>query len=201
MTMHDLFRLMVKQNASDLFISVGAPPSLKVDGQVLPIKTDPLTSDMAQDLVFSVMTEVQRAEFELDNELNFAVTPADIGRFRINVFRQRNHVGLVARRISSEIPSLEALGLPVATLEKIAMTKIGLVLFVGGTGTGKTTTQAAMVGYRNQHTRGHIITIEDPIEFVHDHIKCIVDQREVGVDMESFETALVNAMRQAPDLI
>ena len=201
MTMHDLFRLMVKQNASDLLISVGAPPSLKIDGQVLPIKTDPLTPDVARDLVFSIMTEVQHAEFELDNELNFAVTPADIGRFRINVFRQRNHVGLVARRISSEIPSLEALGLPVATLEKIAMTKIGLVLFVGGTGTGKTTTQAAMVGYRNQHTRGHIITIEDPIEFVHDHIKCIVDQREVGVDTESFDTALVNAMRQAPDLI
>ena len=133
MTMHDLFRLMVKQNASDLLISVGAPPSLKIDGQVLPIKTDPLTPDVARDLVFSIMTEVQHAEFELDNELNFAVTPADIGRFRINVFRQRNHVGLVARRISSEIPSLEALGLPVATLEKIAMTKIGLVLFVGGT--------------------------------------------------------------------
>jgi twitching motility protein PilU len=201
MTMYDLFRLVVKQNASDLFISVGAPPSLKIDGQVLPIKTDPLTPDVAQDLVFSIMSEAQRAEFELDNELNFAVTPADIGRFRINVFRQRNHVGLVARRISSEIPSLEALGLPVVTLEKIAMTKIGLVLFVGGTGTGKTTTQAAMVGYRNQHTRGHIITIEDPIEFVHDHIKCIVDQREVGVDTESFDTALVNAMRQAPDLI
>ena len=201
MTMHDLFRLMVKQNASDLLISVGAPPSLKIDGQVLPVKADPLTPDVARDLVFSIMTEVQHAEFELDNELNFAVTPADIGRFRINVFRQRNHVGLVARRISSEIPSLEALGLPVATLEKIAMTKIGLVLFVGGTGTGKTTTQAAMVGYRNQHTRGHIITIEDPVEYVFEDNQCIIEQREIGLDTPSYEHSLKHVMRQDPDVI
>ncbi|MDP6135299.1 uncharacterized protein METZ01_LOCUS119921 [marine metagenome] len=201
MKMLDLLRLMVKQQASDLLISVAAPPSLKVAGQVLPIKTDPLTPELARELIFSIMNDKQQAEFEAEKECNFALTPADIGRFRINVFQQRNQVGMVARRINIEIPTFEELGLPAGTLEQVAMNKIGLVLFVGGTGTGKTTTQAAMVGYRNRHTRGHIITIEDPIEFVHDHINCIVDQREVGVDTNSFENGLINAMRQAPNLI
>ena len=197
----DLFKLMTSKSASDLFITVGAPPSLKVDGQVFPVKTDVLTPESSQQLVNSLMSEAQRQQFETDKEANFAVNPEGLGRFRVNVFRQQGQVGMVVRRISAHIPTFEELNLPPAILEKIAMARRGLVLFVGGTGTGKSSTQAAMVGYRNHHTRGHIVTVEDPIEFVHAHDRCIVTQREVGVDTMSYRSALENAMRQAPDVI
>ncbi len=197
----DLFKLMTSKSASDLFITVGAPPSLKVDGQVFPVKTDVLTPESSQQLVDSLMNDAQRQQFETDKEANFAVNPDGLGRFRVNVFRQQGQAGMVVRRISTHIPTFEELNLPPAILEKIAMTRRGLVLFVGGTGTGKSSTQAAMVGYRNHHTRGHIVTVEDPIEFVHTHDRCIVTQREIGVDTLSYQSALENAMRQAPDVI
>jgi twitching motility protein PilU len=169
----DLLKLMTSKSASDLFITVGAPPSLKVDGQVLPVKTDVLTPESSQQLVNSLMSEAQRQQFETDKEANFAVNPEGLGRFRVNVFRQQGQAGMVVRRISAHIPTFEELNLPPAILEKIAMARRGLVLFVGGTGAGKSSTQAAMVGYRNHHTRGHIVTVEDPIEFVHAHDRCI----------------------------
>ena len=201
MDMVELLTLMVDKGASDLLVSVGATPSLKINGRVQPAQNDVLAPQQSHDLAMSIMDEEQREEFRVEKELNFALTPPGIGRFRINVFQQRGHIGLVARQISSTIPTLDELGLPVQALAEVAMSKIGLVLFVGGTGTGKSTTQAAMVGHRNCNSYGHIITIEDPIEFVHEHNNCIVDQREVGVDTSSFENALINAMRQAPDLI
>ena len=197
----DLFRLMISKDTSDLFVAVGAPPSLKVDGQVLPIKTDPLTPETARQLVYSLMDDKQRRQFETEKECNFAVNPEGLGRFRINVFQQQGQVGMVVRRISDHIPTFDELNLPSAILEKISMARRGLVFFAGGTGTGKSSTQAAVVGYRNHHTRGHIVTVEDPIEFVHQHDRCIVTQREVGVDTDSYRSALENAMRQAPDVI
>lgn len=197
----DLLRLMVKQNASDLFITADAPPSLKVDGRIMPVKAPQLDAVEARDLIYSIMNDRQRRDFEAHKECNFAVNPENVGRFRVNVFVQQGNVGMVARRINTSIPTFEQLRLPAAVMEEIAMNKRGLVIFVGGTGTGKSTTQAAMIGYRNEHTRGHIITIEDPIEFVHEHKNCIITHREVGVDTDSFKVALQNAMRQAPDVI
>ena len=197
----DLFRLMLSKGASDLFVTVGAPPSLKVDGQVLPVKTETLTSETSRQLVHSLMSDAQRRHFETDKDANFAVNPEGLGRFRVNAFQQQGQVGMVIRRISAHIPSFEELNLTSPILEKIAMMRRGLVFFVGGTGTGKSSTQAAVVGYRNRHTRGHIVTVEDPIEFVHEHDRCIVTQREVGVDTTSYRSALENAMRQAPDVI
>ncbi len=197
----DFFRLMLSKGASDLFVTVGAPPSLKVDGQVLPVKTDTLTSETSRQLVHSLMSDAQRRQFETDKDANFAVNPEGLGRFRVNAFQQQGQAGMVIRRISAHIPSFEELNLTSPILEKIAMMRRGLVFFVGGTGTGKSSTQAAMVGYRNRHTRGHIVTVEDPIEFVHEHDRCIVTQREVGVDTTSYRSALENAMRQAPDVI
>ena len=201
MTALDLFRLMVSKKASDLFVTVGIPPSLKVDGQILPVKTDSLSAQAARELAFSLMDESQRQSFEVEKDTNFAVNPEALGRFRVNVFQQQGQVGMVVRRISSHIPSFEELNLPSPILEKIALMRRGLVFFVGGTGTGKSSTQAAVIGYRNHHTRGHIVTVEDPIEFVHQHDRCIVTQREVGVDTGSYRSALENAMRQAPDVI
>jgi twitching motility protein PilU len=201
MTALDLFRLMVSKKASDLFVTVGVPPSLKVDGQILPVKTDSLSAQAARELAFSLMDESQRQSFEVEKDTNFAVNPESLGRFRVNVFQQQGQVGMVVRRISSHIPSFEELNLPSPILEKIALMRRGLVFFVGGTGTGKSSTQAAVIGYRNHHTRGHIVTVEDPIEFVHRHDRCIVTQREVGVDTGSYRSALENAMRQAPDVI
>ena len=192
---------MVDKRASDLFVTVDAPPSLKVDGQVLPIKTDVLGAQASQDLAYSLMSQDQRNAFEANKDLNFAVNPENLGRFRVNVCQQQGQVGMVIRRISSVIPNFKELNLPEAMFEKIAMLRRGIVFFVGGTGAGKSSTQAAVIGYRNQHTRGHIITIEDPIEFVHQHNKSIVSQREVGVDTMSYRSALENAMRQAPDVI
>lgn len=200
MNMTDLLHLMLKQNASDLFITAGAPPSLKIDGRIIPVKGAALEGDDSRDLAYSIMNDRQRRDFEASKECNFAISPAEMGRFRVNVFVQQGNVGMVLRTIKTHIPSFDELYLP-QVLGELALRKMGLVLFVGGTGTGKSSSQAAMVGYRNRHTKGHIITIEDPIEYVHAHENCIITQREVGIDTESFDVALQNAMRQAPDVI
>jgi twitching motility protein PilU len=200
MVFNDLLKMMVDKNASDLFITAGVAPSIKVHGEIKPVTEAVLTTEQARDVVMSVMNAHQRSEFERTLECNFAIGVTGLGRFRVNVFQQRNSLGMVLRRIQTEIPKLEDLGLP-PILKDISMTKRGLVIFVGGTGTGKSTSLAAMIGYRNQNSCGHIISIEDPIEYVHRHQNCIVTQREVGVDTESFETALKNTLRQAPDVI
>jgi twitching motility protein PilU len=198
--MHDLLRNMLQKGGSDLFITVGAPPSMKLDGKMTPITNQPLTASHAQVLVRAIMNDRQIREYEESQECNFAISLPNISRFRVNAFMQRNSSGMVLRVINSEIPTIEELKLP-AIVKDIAMTKHGLVIFVGGTGCGKTTSLAAMLGYRNENSQGHIITIEDPIEFVHKHRNCIVTQREVGVDTETFEIALKNTLRQAPDVI
>ena len=197
----DLLALMLSKQASDLFLTVGIPPSLKVGGQILSVKLDNLSAGDTRDLALTLMNDSQWQSFERDKDVNFAVNPEGLGRFRVNVFQQQGQVGMVVRRISSHIPSFEELNLPSPILEKIALMRRGLVFFVGGTGTGKSSTQAAVIGYRNHHARGHIVTVEDPIEFVHQHDRCIVTQREVGVDTGSYRSALENAMRQAPDVI
>jgi len=197
---NDLLKMMVEKGASDLFITAGVAPSFKVHGEIKPVTEAVLTTEQARDVVMSVMNAHQRSEFERTLECNFAIGVTGLGRFRVNVFQQRNSLGMVLRRIQTEIPKLEDLGLP-PILKDISMTKRGLVIFVGGTGTGKSTSLAAMIGYRNQNSCGHIISIEDPIEYVHRHQNCIITQREVGVDTESFETALKNTLRQAPDVI
>ncbi len=198
--MHDLLRTMVKKEGSDLFITAGAVPSIKVDGRMMPLSNQKLSPQHTQMLVSAVMNDKQRAEFEQMQECNFAISLPGFSRFRVNAFTQRGSVGMVLRVIRSEIPAFEDLNLP-PILKDITLTKRGLVIFVGATGSGKSTSLAAMVGYRNQHSYGHIITIEDPIEFIHNHGNCIVMQREVGVDTESYEVALKNTLRQAPDVI
>ncbi len=198
--MHDLLRVMVSKKASDLFITAGFPPAFKVDGKVTPISNQTLTPTHTQELARSIMNDKQAEEFEASKECNFAISPPGIGRFRVNAFVQQARVGLVLRTINSAIPKIEELGLP-PQLKDIALTKRGLVIFVGGTGSGKSTSLAAMIGFRNESTHGHIITIEDPIEYVHEHKNCIVTQREVGVDTDSWHAALKNTLRQAPDVI
>jgi twitching motility protein PilU len=198
--MHDLLRLMVSKKASDLFITAGFPPALKVDGRVTPVSNQTLTPQHTVELARGIMNDKQAYEFESTKECNFAIAPPDIGRFRVNAFVQQGRTGLVLRTINSVIPKFEELGLP-EVLKDVSMTKRGLVIFVGGTGSGKSTSLAAMVGYRNENSQGHIITIEDPIEYVHDHNKCIVTQREVGVDTDGWFSALKNTLRQAPDVI
>ena len=198
--MHDLLRTMVQKNGSDLFITAGAVPSMKVDGAMKPLSNQSLSPQHTQVLVSAIMNDKQRSEFEATQECNFAISLPGVSRFRVNAFTQRGSVGVVLRVIRSDIPEFKDLNLP-PILKDIAMTKRGLVIFVGATGSGKSTSLAAMVGYRNQNSHGHIITIEDPIEFVHNHRNCIVTQREVGVDTDSFETALKNTLRQAPDVI
>jgi len=193
-------KLMVHKKASDLFITAGIPPSLKVHGRIGPITQQPLTPQQSRDLVLNVMTPSQREEFEKTHECNFAISLAGVGRFRVSCFYQRNQVGMVLRRIETRIPTIEELNLPAIT-KTLAMTKRGLIMFVGATGTGKSTSLAAMIGYRNQNSTGHIITIEDPIEYVHKHEGCIVTQREVGIDTDTWEMALKNTLRQAPDVI
>ncbi|MEO7930742.1 MAG: PilT/PilU family type 4a pilus ATPase [Lysobacter sp.] len=193
-------KLMAHQKASDLFITAGMPPSMKVNGVLQPITRNPLTPQQSRDLVLNVMNPMQREEFEKTHEANFAIGLANVGRFRVSCFYQRNQVGMVLRRIETRIPSIDELGLP-QVLKTLAMTKRGLIIFVGATGTGKSTSLAAMIGYRNQNSTGHIITIEDPIEFVHKHEGCIITQREVGIDTDSWENALKNTLRQAPDVI
>ncbi len=198
--MNDLLRVMVSKKASDLFITAGFPPAFKVDGKVTPISNQTLSPTHTQELARSIMNDKQAEEFEATKECNFAISPPGVGRFRVNAFVQQARVGLVLRTINSAIPKIEELGLP-PQLKEIALTKRGLVVFVGGTGSGKSTSLAAMIGYRNETTYGHIVTIEDPIEYVHDHRNCIVTQREVGVDTDSWHAALKNTLRQAPDVI
>jgi twitching motility protein PilU len=196
----DLLRMMTAKNASDLFITSGFPPALKIDGKVTPVTNQSLTNQQCKEIARSIMNDKQAAEFDASKECNFAIGLPNVSRFRVNAFIQRGCVGLVFRTITTKIPKFEELGLP-DVLKEIAMTKRGLVIFVGATGSGKSTSLAAMVGYRNENSYGHIITIEDPIEFVHDHKNCIVTQREVGVDTENWFAALKNTLRQAPDVI
>ena len=191
---------MVDRKASDLFITAGVSPCIKVHGKLHPIDDVPLTPERARELVLSIMNEGQRREFVRTHECNFAISARGVGRFRVSAFYQRNLVGMVLRRIEAKIPTVQELQLP-TIINELAMTKRGLIIFVGATGTGKSTSLAAMIGYRNRNSSGHIITIEDPIEYVHQHNKCIVTQREVGIDTESFEVALKNTLRQAPDVI
>ncbi|MDR2240407.1 MAG: PilT/PilU family type 4a pilus ATPase [Zoogloeaceae bacterium] len=198
--MHDLLRLLVQKKGSDLFIAAGFPPAIKVDGEIAPQSNQSLTPQHTAELARAIMTDKQAAQFDADNECNFAISPPGIGRFRVSAFVQQGRVGIVLRTIPMEIPSFDTLGLP-PILKDIALIKRGLVILVGGTGTGKSTTLASMVDYRNIHSHGHIITVEDPIEFVHEHKNCIVTQREVGIDTESWEVALKNSLRQAPDVI
>ena len=200
MEFEKLLRLMVEKGASDLFITAGVPPSMKVNGKILPVTKTPLSPEQTRETVLGVMTEAQRREFAEKRECNFAISARGIGRFRVSAFYQRNLVGMVLRRIEINIPTMEELRLP-DVLKQLAMTKRGLVIFVGATGTGKSTSLASMIGYRNKHSSGHIISIEDPIEFIHQHQNCIVTQREVGIDTDSFEVALKNTLRQAPDVI
>ena len=198
--MHDLLRTMVQKNGSDLFITTGAVPSIKMEGKMTPLSNQSLSAAHTHVLVRAIMNDKQVSEFEATQECNFAISLPGVARFRVNAFNQRGSSGAVIRVITSEIPKLEDLKLP-EVLKEIVMAKRGLVIMVGATGSGKSTSLAAMMGYRNANSFGHIITIEDPIEFVHDHRGCIVTQREVGVDTDSFEIALKNTLRQAPDVI
>ncbi|MDP3978518.1 MAG: PilT/PilU family type 4a pilus ATPase [Pseudomonas sp.] len=200
MEFEKLLRLMVEKGGSDLFITAGVPPSMKVNGKILPVTKNPMSPEQTRETVHSVMNEQQRRDFAESHECNFAISARGVGRFRVSAFYQRNLAGMVLRRIETNIPTLDELKLP-EILKKLALTKRGLVLFVGATGTGKSTSLAAMIGYRNKNSSGHIISIEDPIEYIHQHQSCIVTQREVGIDTESFEVALKNTLRQAPDVI
>ena len=198
--MNQLLTMMVGRHGSDLFITAGFPPAIKVDGKVTPATTQVLTPQHTVELVRAIMNDRQAAEFEATKECNFAIHPSGIGRFRVNAFIQQGRAGLVLRTINTKIPTMEELVLP-AVLKDVTMSKRGLVLFVGGTGSGKSTSLAAMIGYRNENSYGHIITIEDPVEYVHEHKNCIITQREDGVDTDSWEMALKNTLRQAPDVI
>lgn len=193
-------KLMVHKQASDLFITAGVAPSMKMQGRIAPITQSPLSIQQARDMVLNVMTPSQREEFEKTHECQFAISAQGVGRFRVSCFYQRNCVGMVLRRIESKIPTIEELTLP-PVIKQLAMTKRGIIIFVGGTGAGKSTSLASMIGYRNQNSTGHIITIEDPIEYVHKHEGCIITQREIGIDTDNWENALKNTLRQAPDVI
>lgn len=197
---HNLLRGMISKKASDLFITTDFPPAFKVDGKLTPVSNQALTAQHTQELARSIMNDRQAAEFEATHECNFAISPTGIGRFRVNVFMQQQRVGMVLRTITTKIPDLDELHMP-EVLKEIAMAKRGLVILVGGTGSGKSTSLAAMLGHRNKNSYGHIITIEDPVEYVHEHNKCIITHREVGVDTDSWHNALKNTLRQAPDVI
>jgi twitching motility protein PilU len=197
---HDLLKLLISKKGSDLFLTAEFPPAFKVDGRVLPVSNQPLTSQHTAELVRAIMNDRQAAEFEKTKECNFAISPTGIGRFRVSAFVQQGKVGIVLRVIADHIPTAEELNLP-TLVNELAMAKRGVVMVVGATGSGKSTTLAAMVGYRNENSQGHIITIEDPIEYVHPHKNCVVTQREVGVDCDSWHVALRNTLRQAPDVI
>lgn len=198
--MRDLLKLMVEKGGSDLFITVGFPPAIKIHGKMTPVSKTELTAENTKALAYAVMNDKQLKEYEATKECNFAVAPVGIGRFRANAFIQQTYCGLVMRVIETEVPNLDKLGLP-EVLKDVVMTKNGLVIMVGGTGSGKSTSLAAMLDYRNANTYGHIITIEDPIEYVHPHKNCVIMQREVGVDCDDWEIALKNTLRQAPDVI
>ncbi len=197
---HDCLGLMGTRKGSDLFLTAGFPPAMKVDGKINKISTHALSKQHTVAMARAIMNDKQAAEFESTKECNFAISPGQIGRFRVNAFMQQGAVGLVLRTIPTEIPTVERLGLPLV-LREVVMSKRGLCILVGATGSGKSTTLAAMVDWRNQNSHGHIITIEDPIEFVHPHKNCVVTQREVGIDTESWDAALKNTLRQAPDVI
>lgn len=195
-----LLALLAEKKGSDLFISAGVAPSMKLHGRIMPVSKTALTDEQASEVTLSIMTPAQRDEFHNTKECNFAISRQGIGRFRVSAFVQKDAIGMVIRRIETYIPSIEELNLP-PVIRDLAMVKRGLVIFVGATGTGKSTSLASMIGYRNQNSTGHIISIEDPIEFVHDHDGCIVTQREIGADTESYDVALKNTLRQAPDVI
>jgi len=197
---YDLLRAMLAKKGSDLFITEGFPPAMKADGKMTPLSQQALSSQHTAMLCRAVMNDKQAAQFEASKECNFAISPAGIGRFRVNAFIQMQKVGMILRTITTSIPEFDDLKLP-PVLKDVIMTKRGLVLFVGGTGSGKSTSLAAMIGYRNANSYGHIITIEDPVEYVHPHRNCLITQREVGVDTDSWEAALKNTLRQAPDVI
>jgi twitching motility protein PilU len=197
---HNLLRGMVSQKASDLFITANFPPAFKIDGKMTPVSNQALNPQHTQELARSIMNDRQAAEFESTHECNFAISPPGIGRFRVNVFQQMQRVGMVLRTITTKIPDFDELGLP-PVLKDVVMTKRGLVIMVGGTGSGKSTSLAAMIGHRNRNSYGHIITIEDPVEYVHEHNKSIITHREVGVDTDNWQAALKNTLRQAPDVI
>ena len=197
---NDLLRLMVTRNGSDLFLTADFPPAIKVDGKVTKVSPQPLTGAHTMALARAIMNDKQASDFERTKECNFAISPAGIGRFRCSAFLQQSHVGIVLRTIPQQIPTIDSLGLP-RVLKDVALTKRGLIIMVGATGSGKTTSQAAMLDWRNENSFGHIITVEDPVEFVHPHKNCIVTQREIGIDTDSWEMALKNALRQAPDVI
>ena len=196
----DLLKMMIQKEGSDLFVTVGFPPAIKIHGQVTPVSKTPLKPEDTKAMVYAVMRDKQLKEFEATNECNFAVSPPGIGRFRANAFVQQGHMGMILRTITTDVPTLAGLNLP-AVLADVALTKRGLVIMVGGTGSGKSTSLAAMVNHRNENQHGHIITLEDPIEYVHPHKKCIVTQREIGLDAEDWEVALKNTLRQTPDVI
>jgi twitching motility protein PilU len=196
----DLLRIMIQKEGSDLFLTTGAPPSIKVFGKLTPMSSQPLPAGAVKQIAYQIMSPEQIQQFEKSPEMNLAISDPEIGRFRVNIFQQRGQIAIVARNIKTEIPSWESLGLP-EILTKLIMLKRGLILFVGGTGSGKSTSLASLIDLRNTNSDGHIITIEDPVEFVHEHKKSIVNQREVGVDTNSYEEALQNTLRQAPDVI
>ncbi|QFY88126.1 PilT/PilU family type 4a pilus ATPase [Magnetovirga frankeli] len=200
MDFNDLLILMAKEKASDLFITAERPYAIKVNGLVRTVGTEPLSAPQTRSLIYSVMNDKQQREFDKTRECQFAIDAKGIGRFRASAYVQRTAAALVVRRIETHIPNFEELGLP-PVMRELAMTQRGMVILAGATGTGKSTSLAAMIGYRNQHSSGHIITLEDPIEFVHRHAGCIISQREIGIDTESLEVALKNTLRQAPDVI
>jgi twitching motility protein PilU len=200
MNLAAILKIMVNKEASDVFVTVGVPPCIKVHGEMLPLSNEILNTEQVEALVYSCMSEAQQRQFEQDHECNIALSQGGVGRFRVSAFIQRGTPGMVLRRINTEIPEIDELNLP-DQIRDLAMLKRGLILLVGGTGSGKSTSLASMIGHRNRFSTGHIITIEDPIEFVHPHAGCIVTQREVGIDTESFEVALRNTLRQAPDVI
>ena len=198
--MQDLLRRMVEKKASDLFVTAGFPPAIKIDGEIRPQSERALTTEQASTLVRAIMNDRQSREFDATKECNFAIAPPGIGRFRVSAFVQQGSTGCVIRLINAKIPSFEELDLP-PILKEVVLSKRGLVVVVGGTGSGKSTTLAAMIGYRNEKTRGHIVTIEDPLEYVHQHKGCVITHREIGVDTDSWHAALKNTLRQAPDVI
>ncbi|MGY0218545.1 PilT/PilU family type 4a pilus ATPase [Endozoicomonadaceae bacterium StTr2] len=200
MNMTRLLQLMSEKKASDLFITAGFPPSLKVSGKLMNIGKNVLSAENSLEAVHGLMNDIQREEFNTTHECNFAISPEGVGRFRVSAFFQRNLAGMVIRRIETHIPTIDELYLP-DVIKDLSMTKRGLVIFVGATGAGKSTSLAAMIEHRNAHASGHIVSIEDPVEYVHEHNRCIVTQREVGIDTASFEVALKNTLRQAPDVI
>lgn len=200
MDFNAILNLMAQKKASDLFITAGMPPCIKINGRIMPVAKTKFSDDQSRELVMSIMSPAQREEFTQTNECNFAVSSKGAGRFRVSAFVQRDSVGMVLRRIETRIPEIHDLLLP-PILKELALAKRGIVFFVGATGTGKSTSLASLVGYRNRNSSGHVITIEDPIEFIHNHDGCIITQREVGIDTESYEVALRNTLRQAPDVI